>query len=112
MPQPKQFFKHLSTARSFLHMDFPRDTQQDDRCSLWNHNDTATGFVPGAPSSMLTHPDAERKHLATAISTLDLFQGLEDFSYLFFFILTSLQGCMETDYYSRAPLVNKTSLKL
>lgn len=62
-------------------MDFPKDMPQDDSCSLWNHNDVVvTVFVRGAPASVLTHSGAERKHPATAISTLDFFQGLEDFS--------------------------------
>lgn len=93
-------------------MDFPKDTQQDDSCNLWNHNDIVTIFVLGALSSVLTHSDAERRHPATAISTLDFFNGLEDFSYFFLGVLTSLQACMETDYNRKAPPINKTSLKL
>ena len=53
-------------------MDFPKDMQQDDSCSPWNHNDIVTILVPGAPSSMLTHSDTERKHPAIATS-LDFF---------------------------------------
>lgn len=85
--------------------------QQDDRCNLWNHSDTVTGFVPGAPSSMVTHLDVEGKHPATAISTFDIFQGL-DFSYFFLFTLTSLQAYMETGYNRKATPNNKASLKL
>lgn len=84
--------------------------QQDDGCNLWNHSDTVTDFGAGAPSSMLTHLDAEGKHPATAVSTSDFFQGL-DFSYFLLFTLTCLQACMETGYNRKATPNNKTPLK-
>lgn len=84
--------------------------QQDDSCNLWNHSVTLTDFVPGAPSSMLTHLDAEGKHPVTAISIFDFFPGL-DFSYFLLFTLTCLQACMETGYNRKATPNNKISLK-
>jgi len=67
MPQPKQFFKQLSTVQYF-NMDFPKDVQWDDSCNLCIQNGH---FFSAAPSSMLIHSDAERKHPATIISTPD-----------------------------------------
>lgn len=93
-------FSSISALLSLFSLDFPKDMGQDDSCSLWNHREIVLGFVP---SSTLTHWGAERKHPATAISTLGFVSWRAgDLSYFFLLIWISLYTAyMETDYNRR-----------